>query len=424
MKHTLLACALAALPIAAAATLNVYPKGRTNIPHNDDFTVKVRTIGGQWHDLFEYKVQVDMDRVQDASMVQFDMDEPVEVMVKKNNGDFSRVEVRPRQRGISATRTGDVVTFRLDKPEYLSVEFDGDRLHNLHLFANPVETETYTEGSKTVMYFGPGVHKPEDLPNNQIRIPSNTTVYLAPGAVVRAKLLVDHAENVKILGRGILDHPIRGIKFTAPCLNGGIDMMCCSHVDIENVFMRNSDDCIALYNHRWLWYGGSSDISVSRAVLWADIAHPINIGGHGDPDNEQGEVIESLKFKDIDILEHDEDDPPYRGCMSIVIGDNNIARNITFEDVRVENIQEGALFHIDIIFNPKYNKTPGKSISDITFRNISYTGYGESPSILMGYDETRLVENVTFDNVTINGQRLTSLEGFDTNKFVKNIRFK
>ena len=334
-----------------------------------------------------------------------------------------------------------------DKPEYLSVEFDGDRLHNLHLFANPVETETYTEGSKTVMYFGPGVHKPEDLPNNQIRIPSNTTVYLAPGAVVRAKLLVDHAENVKILGRGILDHPIRGIEvtdsrnvtidgvtvvnpdhytvfgggaqhvtvrnlksFSTRGWSDGIDMMCCSHVDIENVFMRNSDDCIALYNHRWLWYGGSSD--------------PINIGGHGDPDNEQGEVIESLKFKDIDILEHDEDDPPYRGCMSIVIGDNNIARNITFEDVRVENIQEGALFHIDIIFNPKYNKTPGKSISDITFRNISYTGYGESPSILMGYDETRLVENVTFDNVTINGQRLTSLEGFDTNKFVKNIRFK
>ena len=29
------------------------------------------------------------------------------------------------------------------------------------------------------MYFGPGVHRPKDLPNNQIRIPSNTTVYLA-----------------------------------------------------------------------------------------------------------------------------------------------------------------------------------------------------------------------------------------------------
>ncbi len=55
------------------------------MPHNDDFTVRVRSIGGEWQDLFEYKVQVDMDRVQDASMVQFDMDEPVEVMVKKNS---------------------------------------------------------------------------------------------------------------------------------------------------------------------------------------------------------------------------------------------------------------------------------------------------------------------------------------------------
>ena len=50
-----------------------------------------------------------------------------------------------------------------------------------------METETYSEEEKGVMYFGPGVHRPKDLPNNQIRIPGNTTVYLAPGAVVKAK---------------------------------------------------------------------------------------------------------------------------------------------------------------------------------------------------------------------------------------------
>ena len=450
------------LPLVAEATLSVYPEGRTNMPHNDDFTVKVRTIDGRWQDLFEYKVQVDMDRVQDASMVQFDMDEPVEVMVRKNNGDFSRADIRPRQRGIEYTRVGDdIITFRLDKPEYLSIEFDGDRLHNLHLFANPVQTETYTESNDSVIYFGPGVHKPGDLPNNQIRIRSNTTVYLAPGAVVRAKLLVDNAENVRIIGRGILDHPIRGIEvtdsrnvlidgvtvvnpdhytvfgggstgltirnlkaFSTRGWSDGLDLMCCRQVKIENVFMRNSDDCIALYNHRWHWYGGSSDISVSRAVLWADIAHPINIGGHGDDSSESGEVIERLCFKDIDILEHDEDDPPYTGCMAIVVGDNNIARDITFEDIRVERIQEGTLFHLDIIFNPKYNKVPGQKIENVIFRNISYTGYGESPSIIMGYSATRCVENVLFDNVTINGKRLTSLKDFDTNSFIKNIRFK
>lgn len=449
------------ITLSAKATLSVYPSGNPNMYHNDDFTVKVRTIGGEWLDLYEYRVQVDMDRVQDASMVQFDMDEPVEVMVKKNNGNFSSVDIRPLKNNITYNRMGNVITFQINQPRYLSVEFDGDRLHNLHLFANPVETRVYTESCDSVIYFGPGIHKPDDLPNNQIRIKSNTTLYLAPGAVVKAKLLIDNAENVKILGRGILDHPIRGIEitdsknveidgvtiinpdhytvfgggssnilikniksFSTKGWSDGIDMMCCRDVDIENVFMRNSDDCIALYNHRWLWKGGSSDINIRNTVLWADIAHPINIGGHGDPDNEAGEVIERISIKDVDILEHDEDDPPYHGCMSIVIGDNNIARDITFEDIRVESIQEGALFHIEIIYNPKYNKTPGKRIENVMFRNITYNGYGESRSVLGGYDKDRCVENVTFDNVIINGQRLDSLNDFVTNEYIRNIKFK
>lgn len=85
MNHlrSILTTLLGSLAFIAGAELNVYPTGSPNMPHNDDFTVKVRTIGGEWHDLFEYKVQVDMDNPQDASMVQFDMDEPVEVMVKK-----------------------------------------------------------------------------------------------------------------------------------------------------------------------------------------------------------------------------------------------------------------------------------------------------------------------------------------------------
>lgn len=166
------------------AQLLTYPEGlKTGIPHNDDFTVKVRTKGGEWKDVYEYNVQVDMDKVQDASMVQFDMDEPVDVMVKKNNGFIQTVDVRPKSKSIEYQQVENCIMFTLDKPQYISVEFNGDRLHNLHLFANPVEKEVYTESEDGVMYFGPGTHKPKDLPNNQIRIPSNTTVYLAPGAV-------------------------------------------------------------------------------------------------------------------------------------------------------------------------------------------------------------------------------------------------
>ena len=430
------------------AQLVTYPDGlKTGIPHNDDFTVRVRTIGGEWKETFEYNVQVDMDRVQDASMVQFDMDEPVEVMVKKNNGLIQTVDIRPKSKGIKYKQVENCIVFTLQEPQYLSVEFNGDRLHNLHLFANPVEKEVYTENKEGVMYFGPGIHRPQDLPNNQIRIPSNTTVYLAPGAVIQAKLLVDHAENVKIIGRGIIYKGIRGIEitnsknvwidgisvinpdhysifgggskdviirnfksFSCKGWSDGIDMMSCQNIDIENIFMRNSDDCMAFYNHRWNWWGGTNNVNVRSAILWADIAHPINIGGHGDPE--------------ADILEHDEDDYPYQGCMAVVCGDKNLARNILFEDIRIESIQEGMIFNIRVNYNPKYDKAPGRGIEGLTFRNVRFNGIGENRSVIYGFDSDRIVRNVTFEDVWINGKKLKGVDYFLINEFVENLIVK
>lgn len=461
MKHLLLVV-LVSFGMEVQAQLKTYPVGlHTGMPHNDDYTVRVRMLGGEWQDVFEYKVQVDLDKPQDASMVQFDMGSPVEVMVKKNNGTVREVAIRPLNNNIVCRQVQNAVFFTLDKPQNLSVEFNGDRLHNLHLFANPMEEEVYSEEAKGVMFFGPGIHRPKDLPNNQIRIPSNTTVYLAPGAVLKAKLLVDNAENVRIIGRGILDHPVRGIEitdaknvlidgitvvnpehytvfgggsseivirnlktFSCKSWSDGIDMMCCRKVLVDNVFLRTGDDCIALYNHRWNWWGGSSDITVRNSVLWADVAHPINIGGHGDPDSLTGEVIENLTFHNIDILEHDEDDPLYQGCMTVDCGDKNWVRNVLFEDIRVENIQEGRLFYVKVRFNPKYDKQPGNGIEGITFRNITYTGVGENASLVQGLDKNRCVRNVVFDSIMINGVKMKHLKGIIKNEFIEDIEIK
>ena len=109
------------------AQLVTYPEGlKANMPHNDDYTVRVRIPGGEWEDLFEYNVQVDMDAVQNASMVQFDMNGTVEVMVKKNNGTVREVDIRPLSCNIQYRQNKNVITFMLDKPQYLSVEFNGD----------------------------------------------------------------------------------------------------------------------------------------------------------------------------------------------------------------------------------------------------------------------------------------------------------
>ena len=454
---------LLAFTAGVQAQLVTYPESlNPGMPHNDDYTVRVRIPGGEWKDLFEYNVQVDMDNVQNASMVQFDMGSAVEVMVKKNNGSVREVTIRPLSKGIEYKQIQNAILFTLEKPQYLSIEFDGDRLHNLHLFANPLETEKYDKETKGIMYFGPGVHRPKDLPNNQIRIPGNTTVYLAPGAVVKAKLLVDKAENVRIIGRGILDHPIRGIEvtdsknvlidgitvvnpdhytvfgggstgitiknlksFSYQGWSDGLDFMSCSDVVIDDVFLRNSDDCIAIYTHRWNYYGDSRNIRVLNSTLWADIAHPINIGTHGNTKTGD-EVLEDILFKNIDILEHDEDDRDYQGCMTINVGDHNLAQNITFEDIRVEHIQEGQLFHLRVMYNRKYNTGPGRGVRNIVFRNISCTGKFVNPSLFEGYDKDRKVEDILFENIVLNGKRVTSPDELNINKreFVDKMHIK
>lgn len=457
---TAIICLMALVNMSMAQLLTF--DGKANMPWIDDYTVKVRDVKSkEWKDLYEYKVNVDMDRIQDATMVQFNMGSPVEVMVKKNNGMIQQVDIRPFSKQISYRREKNAIFFTLNKPQYLSVEFNGDRLHNLHLFANPLESETYKDGDDHVMYFGPGVHQPADLPNNTFIIPSNTIVYLAPGSVLKGRLLVNNAENVKITGYGILDHPFRGVEvtnsknviidgltvvnpqhytifggnadgltirnlksFSCKPWSDGIDLMCCSNVTIDNIFMRNSDDCIAMYAHRWDYYGGTHGANVTNAVLWADVAHSINIGGHGNPDDPVGEIVEDLHFKGIDILEQDEDDKDYQGCMALDCGDKNLVRNITFENVRVEDIQEGRLFHLRVRFNQKYDKQPGRGIENVLFKNISYTGVGENPSLIEGRDQERIIKNVRFENVVLNGKKMTNIDNFIKNNYIKNIEVK
>ena len=106
------------------------PQGIYYAMHNDDFTVQVRLPGGKWQDLYEYKVKVNMDSPTEASMVYFDFEGKVEIMVKKNDGIVRSAEIRPLSRGIRSRLKDNILTFTLDRPQNISVEFDGDRRRN------------------------------------------------------------------------------------------------------------------------------------------------------------------------------------------------------------------------------------------------------------------------------------------------------
>jgi len=165
-------------------------------------------------------------------------------------------------------------------------------------------------------------------------------------------------------------------------------------------------------------------VLVQNSILWADIAHPINIGGHGNSDGMPGDTVEDITIRNIDILEHDEDDVPYQGCMAIDAGDRNLVRHVLFDNIRVESIQEGCLFYVNVRFNAKYDKEPGRGVEDVTFRNISYNGVGENPSLIKGFDLERNVKNITFENILINGVKMKDLKDFQTNEYVENIKVK
>ncbi len=441
---------LAALLMAAAAQQEpAVPPVPLGMRHNDDFTVRVRQSGQAWQDLFEHAVMVDLDSPQRASMVQFDMDGPVEVEVRRNNGDVRSVWVRPDRVGISPRIDGNVARFTLSRPAKLSVEFDGDKLHNLHVFARAIDREIPDREDPRVIWFGPGIHRPPDQPGSVFSFPSDRIVYLAPGAVLRGKIVLNRVSNVQIRGRGIIDEPERGFEvtfsknilidgptvinpkhytvfcgqsqdvtirdlttFSASPWSDGLDFMSCSDVKIADVFLRTSDDSIAIYGHRWGFSGDARNFDVSGAVLWADVAHPINIGLHGGG-KDAPELIEKIAFRRVDILEHDEDDRDYQGAMAITGGDDNLVRDILFEDIRIDQLQEGSLFNFRVVFNTKYSLSPGRGITNVVLRDIRSAGGSLNPSIIAGFDASRRVSGIAIEGMMIGGRRIASAAAAD-----------
>jgi hypothetical protein len=198
---------------------------------------------------------------------------------------------------------------------------------------------------------------------------------------------------------------IRDLKaFSAGSWTDGIDLMSCSDVVIDGVFLRNSDDTIAIYGSRGDYRGDARNYRVINSILWADIAHPINIGLHGN--GSAPEVIENLVFRNIDVLGHDEDDRDYQGVLAITDGDNNLVRNVLFEDIRIDDIQEGMLFNLRVVFNEKYSHAPGRGIEDVTIRNVRFKGGDINRPVIAGYAAERQVSGITIDNVRVAGKRL------------------
>ena len=428
-------CVLTGTVTGAKVEVAGAPQG---ISLNNDFTVKVRPEGkSKWVLVPTYLVKVDEVRgtkhhVEHASMATFDFSEKVEIEVTYNKGKIDSARVRPLSYDIPFTIEGNTLQFSLEKPANLSVEVNGDLFHNLHLFANPLDTFKVDKKNPDLIYFGPRIHRFE---GGEFRIPSGKTVYVAGGAVMMGRMLIENVHDVKLLGRGIIDPSVKmGIRIAnsrnvyveglmaTQCATGGSDSVTIRNVKVisyfgwgdgmnvfssrnvlfDRVFCRTSDDCTTVYGTRLGFEGPSSNITMQNSTLWADVAHPIFIGIHGNVD--KPEILENLNYVNIDILDHKEKQLNYQGCLAINAGDENLIRNVRFEDIRIENFRQGQLVNLRIFFNEKYCKAPGRGIENVVFKNVSYTGNRAEISVIEGYDAQRKVRNIRFENLRINGQ--------------------
>ena len=376
--------------------------------------------------------------------------------------------VLPERAGIVPNIKGKSLSFKINSPQHLTVEINGDHIRSLHIFVNPEEKNIPDKTDPNVIFFGPGIHELTE----SIEVKDNQTVYVAGGALLRWKDVPnidanDRAEvrkarrasfilsgkNASIRGRGIIDQEgvyrlkarnvmsvtgdslliegvilrdasvwtvsLRGadhvtidnIKLLGHRANSdGIDICDSWDVTVKNCFVRTLDDLIVVktYNRDI----GSGNILVEKCVLWNEVAHALSIGA------EVQQQVDGVVFRDCDII----GDHCREWSLRIYQCDKGIVKNITFEDIRVEEAVKFASLWI----NEATWSTDAERghIENVTFRNINLK---KKPSVkgieFLGYDKEHAVKNVTVDNVVIEGHKVT-LEDILTNSYVYELNVK
>lgn len=378
------------------------------------------------------------------SIASLDIHGPIDVRAQYTLGNVKTALIRPISSGIETTVEDDgFITFTLDRPRDIMVQVNDNKWTALHLLTNEIDLDAPTEDSDNIWVFGPGLNNGaaySKVQDGQLMVPSDKTIYLAGGAFLTAKLNFFDVSNAAVRGHGFIYHPkggailmerasnihvqrvtslsatgfsltageTRGIhingyrSFSSHGNGDGVDFFCSSDILVENCFLRNSDDTIALYSHRWNYYGDSRNIVVRNCVLLPDIAHPIQIGTHGNP--AEPETMADITMSNIDILDHEENQMWYQGCIAINAGDANLIENVRFENIRIEKITRGQLVNLRVMQNAMWTTAPGRGIRNVTFKNMELDMANSevvNPSQILGYDAVRNIENITFENLKI-----------------------
>jgi len=419
-----------------------------------------------------------------CAFTQFDFSGKVRIEVVVSNLDIKSVRIRPTFYGIKYSLNKNKISFELNEPRKLSIEINGNIDDNLVVFANSQEVNVPSAngkdvvyfdpgkidlaclGDKSVLYFRPGIYY-VDGEYGILKMRSNQTIYLAGGAILRARIEAENAQNIKIKGRGIIegstllgrqpdyyrqymgepdtvkrpffihfkncsnievdgvilnDSPFWTLVFSS-CKDvvvnnvkefgyvdnsDGIDVVGSKNVIINDVFLRINDDCIALKGMP----DDVENVKVTNSIIWSDRACGLQIGHET-----LMKSISHVLFSNIDILEQRN---RYIGhyAMGIFNGDSATVSDITYENIRVENCERLISLIIEKGF---YNKSAKRGrIENIHFKNIY--SYKTADIHMDGFSENHAIKDIIFENIYLDDKPVNP-EVF-ANPYVYNIVFK
>lgn len=388
-----------------------------------------------------------------------DFADAVRVKVEKRSG-FSRVAVRPSAYGITTKESASSNTVEFTLPAYekrkVSVEFDGDRYHNLFLMPSRPDTRKLAVSGGNVSYYGPGEHT-----EGIIVLTEGQTLYVDEGAVLYPQNIQVRGNGVTIAGRGVIsgekmrhwgeefsnadvmidvqgnkheggytDFRIEGVTMIdAPSwclrvmntdnvaieninmihwdLNGdGIDLCTVTGATINDCMLRAYDDCITLkVRSNADPYGNVHDIRITNCIIWGDYARGIVVGPEcGNVWWASGD-IRNIEIRNCTVLE------AARGqALAIMqeLGDFSEAGgpalidNVLFEDCVVDNIHSSGT----PIYTSQVNKGESCEMKNVVFRNVTILdGLGCQPSRI---NVNNTYTSIDFDNLIYNSRKITS----------------
>lgn len=354
------------------------------------------------------------DTTEVGDFIRLTLDGPTDIVLDARGGAIRGVDIRPVSRNIACRVEEGRLRLLGVTPCKIAVTFNDDPSRPVYLFADPPAPKEWRRLPADAVRFGPGVHEI----GTRVVTGRDRTFFLEEGAVLRGCIYGKGATNVRILGYGVIDgrgtkrgtrfERCEGVEIDGPVVlscNGwsnsffecrgvtlrnlkvlssqvfsdGIDLLATSDVLVDDIFIRNEDDCISIKTKKFGFSGNAENIVVRNSTFWSGRqGNALEIGWELD-----AEWVRRIRFENIDIIRKGTADHLFkRAALSIHHIGNAAVSDVLYRDIRIESVEENLVW-IELIPAGKWG-SGGGSVENVRFERVSYLRGREVPVVIRG----------------------------------------